>query len=132
MIPRLLIAVIGGLAITIGLLMFMDDVTNRYLLRDSTRYFRITDYIRAPDSGRQLPDIPVVPEDSPDRPQFDYPQDDEQPVDETPPWERPEEAQPSLEEQLVPEERQAAGLGFIRPNPDLELEDSRSIRTQAA
>ena len=132
MISRLLVAAIGGLVITIGLLLFMDDVTNRYLMRDATRYFRITDYIPAPDRGRQLPDVPVAPEAAPNRPEFDYPQEEEQPEGDTPPREGPEEAQPSLEEQLVPEERQAAGSGLIHPNPYLELEDSRSNRTEAA
>ena len=85
MITRLLFAVVGAVAITIGLLLFMDDVTGRYLLRDPTQYFRITDYFSAPDRGRQLPDVPVVPEIAPERPQFEYPQEEDQPADDEPP-----------------------------------------------
>ena len=108
MIPRLLFAATGAIAVTIGLLLLMDDVTSRYILRDSTQYFRITDYIPAPDRGRQLPDVPVVPQVAPDRPEFEHPEEEEQPADEILPWELPEEAAPSLEEQLNLEERQAA------------------------
>ena len=108
MIPRLLLAAFGAAAITIGLLLFMDDVTSRYLLRDTTQYFRITDYFPAPDRGRQLPDIPIIPETAPDRPQFENPEEEEQPGDEPVPWELLEEAVPNLEEQLILDERQAA------------------------
>ena len=115
MVSRLLLAVIGAAAITIGLLLLMDDVTSRYLLRDSTQYFRITDYLPAPDRGRQLPDVPVVPEAAPERPEFEQPEEEDQPADEIVPWELPEEAAPNLEEQLLPEERQAAVPGgFVR------------------
>jgi hypothetical protein len=108
MISRLLLAAFGAAAITIGLLLFMDDVTSRYLLRDSTQYFRITDYFPAPDRGRQLPDVPVVPESAPGRPEFERPEEEELPILEELPWELQEEAAPNLEEQLIPEERQAA------------------------
>lgn len=107
MISRVLLAAIGAVAITIGLLLFMDDVTSRYLMRDTTQYFRIMDYIPAPDRGRQLPDVPVIPESAPNRPQFDYPDDEEQPDENAPPWELLEEAVPNLEEQLITDERQA-------------------------
>ncbi len=107
MIPRLLLAAFGAAAITIGLLFFMNDVTSKYLLRDTTQYFRITDYFPAPDRGRQLPDIPVIPETAPDRPQFENPEEEELPVDEPMPWELLEEAAPNLEEQLILDERQA-------------------------
>lgn len=108
MIPRLLLAVLGAAAITIVLLLFMDDVTSRYLLRDTTQYFRITDFFPAPDRGRQLPDIPVIPETAPDRPQIEIPEEEELPGDEQLPWELLEEASPNLEEQLILDERQAA------------------------
>ena len=108
MIPRLMFAALGAIAVTIGLLLLMDDVTSRYILRDSTQYFRITDYIPAPDRGRQLPDVPVVPQIAPDRPEFEHPEEEEQPADEVLPWELPEEAAPNLEEQMILEERQAA------------------------
>ena len=108
MIPRLLFAALGAIAVTIGLLLVMDDVTSRYLLRDSTQYFRITDYFPAPDRGRQLPDIPVAPQIAPDRPEFEHLEEEGPPADEALPWELPEEAMPHLEEQLILEERQAA------------------------
>jgi len=69
MIARLLIAIGGAAVITVGLFLFMDHVANRFVLRDPTQYFAITDFIRAPDRGRQLPDVPVIPEAAPDRPQ---------------------------------------------------------------
>jgi len=72
MIVRLLVAIFGAVAITIGLFLFMNDVSNRFVLRDSTQYFAITDFIRAPDRGRQLPEIPVVPEATPERPQLEF------------------------------------------------------------
>lgn len=108
MISRLLLAALGAIAVTIGLLLFMDDVTSRYLLRDSTQYFRITDYFPAPDRGRQLPNVPVVPESAPVRPEFEHPEEEELPVHEELPWELQEEATPNLEEQLMLDERQAA------------------------
>ena len=108
MIARLLFAALGAIAVTIGLLLLMDDVTSRYILRDPTQYFRITDYIPAPDRGRQLPDVPVVPRVAPERPEFEHPEEEEQPADEALPWELPEDATPNLEDQLILEERQAA------------------------
>ena len=115
MISRLLLAALGGMTITIGLLLFMDDVTNRYLLRDTTQYFRITDYFPAPDRGRQLPDVPVVPETAPERPQLDVPQEEDRLDGEFPPWEElNEDAAPTLEEQLMLDERQAGGLNEPR------------------
>lgn len=77
MISRLLFAAAGAAAITIGLFLLMDDVTSRYLLRDSTRYFRITDYIPAPDRGRRLPDLPVAPGVAPERPRFEHQEGEE-------------------------------------------------------
>ena len=71
MISRLLIAVFGAAAITIGLLFFMNDVSNRFVLGDPIKYFSITDYIPAPDRGRQLPNITVAPEAAPLRPQLE-------------------------------------------------------------
>ena len=60
MISRILLAMFGAGAITITLLFFMNDMVNRFVLRDPTQYFAITDFIRAPDLGRQLPDVPIV------------------------------------------------------------------------
>jgi hypothetical protein len=71
MIVRLLVAIFGAAAITIGLFLFMNDVANRFVLRDPTQYFAIADFIRAPDRGRQLPEVPVIPEATPDRPQLE-------------------------------------------------------------
>ena len=72
MISRLLIAVFGAGAVTIGLLLFMNDVSTRFVLGDPIKYFSITDYISAPDRGRQLPTITVTPESAPNRPQLDF------------------------------------------------------------
>ena len=95
MAKRLIIAVVGALAITIGLFFFMDEVANRFVLRDPTQYFAITDYIRAPDRGRQLPDVPVVPEAAPERPEFEL--EEEGVV-----TEEIEVVAPPLEQQAVP------------------------------
>ena len=72
MISRILLATLGAGAITIGLFFFMNDVANRFVLRDPTQYFAITDFIRAPDRGRQLPDVPIIPEAAPDRPELEF------------------------------------------------------------
>ena len=72
MISRLLIAALGSVAVTIGLLLFMNDVSNRFVLGDPIKYFSITDYIAAPDLGRQLPSITVTPESAPNRPRLDF------------------------------------------------------------
>ena len=72
MISRLLIAAFGAVAVTIGLLLFMNDVSNRFVLGDPIKYFSITDYIAAPDLGRQLPSITVTPESAPNRPRLDF------------------------------------------------------------
>jgi hypothetical protein len=71
MISRILLAMFGAGAITITLLFFMNDMVNRFVLRDRTQYFAITDFIRAPDPGRQLPDVPIIPEAAPDRPELE-------------------------------------------------------------
>ena len=60
MISRILLAMFGAGAITVVLLFFMNDMVNRFVLRDPTQYFAITDFIRAPDLGRQLPDVPII------------------------------------------------------------------------
>ena len=70
-IIRYTIAFIGAAAITIALILFMNDLVGRFILRDPTRYFTITDYIPAPDRGRQLPDAPPSPAIAPDVPEFD-------------------------------------------------------------
>ena len=71
MISRILLAMFGAGAITVVLLFFMNDMVNRFVLRDPTQYFAITDFIRAPDLGRQLPDVPIIPEVAPDRPELE-------------------------------------------------------------
>ena len=70
-IIRYMIAFIGAAAITIALLLFMNDLVGRIFLRDPTRYFTITDFIPAPDRGRQLPDAPPSPAVAPNAPVFD-------------------------------------------------------------
>ena len=98
MISRILLAMLGAGAITIGLLFFMNDVSNRFVLRDPTQYFAITDYIRAPDRGRQLPDVPIIPEAAPDRPGLEFEEERALPVELAP-------LEPEMEV-VVPAERQ--------------------------
>jgi hypothetical protein len=71
-IARLLIALIGAAVITVGLLLFMNEAANRFVLRDPMLYFRIADFIPAPDRGRQRPEAPPSPELAPERPQLDF------------------------------------------------------------
>lgn len=69
---RLLIAIVGALAITVVLLFGMLEVTNEFRERDPTRYFMV-DFIEAPDRGRERPTLAPAPELPPERmrPQFD-------------------------------------------------------------
>lgn len=62
MITRYLIAFSGAAGITLGLFFFMNNVSERMQVGDGTLYFKITDFIPAPDPGRQLPGAPVLPE----------------------------------------------------------------------
>ena len=62
MIVRYLIAFSGAAGVTLGLLFFMNDVSERMEVGDGTLYFKITNFIPAPDPGRQLPEAPVLPE----------------------------------------------------------------------
>jgi hypothetical protein len=71
-IIRYAIAVIGAASITIALLLFMNNLVGRFLLRDPTQYFAITNYFPAPDRGRQLPDAPASPAVAPVAPELDY------------------------------------------------------------
>ena len=72
MIKRLLIASLGALTITIGLFLFMDYAADRFVLRDATKYFTITDFIPAPDRGRQLPTVRTTVDMPPERPEVEY------------------------------------------------------------
>ncbi|MGI9259152.1 MAG: hypothetical protein ACR2QQ_09965 [Gammaproteobacteria bacterium] len=65
---RYSVALAGALAITVAMLLFMNDLVSRFLERDATRYFSITSFIPAPDPGRQLPDAPPAPAQAPDAP----------------------------------------------------------------
>jgi hypothetical protein len=65
---RYTVALVGALAITVAMLLFMNDLVSRFLERDAIRYFSITSYIPAPDLGRQLPDAPPAPAQAPDAP----------------------------------------------------------------
>lgn len=71
MILRYLIAVIGALAITIGLLMFMNNITKRYVNRDPLRYFQIMDFIPGPDRSRERIAPPSDPRLAPDVPELE-------------------------------------------------------------
>ena len=72
MIVRYLIAAIGALVITIGLLVFMSDMTNRYVMDDPIRYFQIMDVIIGPDRGRQRVRPPSDPRLAPDVPELEF------------------------------------------------------------
>ncbi len=65
-IIRYAIAVIGAASITIALLLFMNNLVGRFLLRDPTQYFAITNYFPATDRGRKLPDAPASPAVAPE------------------------------------------------------------------
>lgn len=67
---RILTALLGGLVITIGLLLAMSEVTERFRERDPTEYFSI-DFIPW-TGGRRLPPAPPAPGTQPDRPRLDY------------------------------------------------------------
>jgi hypothetical protein len=71
MIIRYLIATLGALAITIGLLIFMKDVTTRYVNDDPIRYFRILDFIPGPDRGRERIQPPSDPRLAPSVPELE-------------------------------------------------------------
>ncbi len=88
----------GAGAITVVLLFFMNDMVNRFVLRDPTQYFAITDFIRAPDLGRQLPDVPIIPEVAPDRPELELVDEEALPIELVP-------LEPEMEI-LVPAENQ--------------------------
>ena len=67
---RLLIASIGGAIITLSILLGMSGIAEKFRERDPTRYFRIVDFIPAPD-GWQRPEFrdPTLP---PERAQLPY------------------------------------------------------------
>ena len=69
---RYCIAFVGAASVTIALLLFMNDLIGRFSVREPMRYFTITDFIPAPDRGRQLPDSPPVPAAAPDAPELDF------------------------------------------------------------
>jgi hypothetical protein len=93
---RYAIAFIGAVSITIGLLLFMNDLIGRFFVREPIQYFSITDYIPAPDRGRQLPDAPPAPSAAPAAPELEF-EPDEGVVMETPVVE-PDLATPATEQ----------------------------------
>ncbi len=65
---RLLIALVGAAVITSGMLLGMSEITHKFRDRDSTRYFRIVDFLPAPEGRRRLrrptqPDLPPERQD---------------------------------------------------------------------
>lgn len=52
MITRLLIAAVGAIVVTAGLLLGMDAVTSLFRSDTGERYFRITDVLPKPPPGR--------------------------------------------------------------------------------
>jgi hypothetical protein len=71
MLPRLVIALAGAIAVTLAMLWGMNAVTNLFRERDATRYFRVTDFIPAPDGPRK-PALPRTPEQAPESPGLEY------------------------------------------------------------
>jgi hypothetical protein len=72
MITRYLIATVGALAITLGLMWLMKDIAVRYVTRDPIRYFQIHDFIPAPDRGRERPQPPPDPRLAPGVPELEH------------------------------------------------------------
>ena len=66
------IAVVGAATITLALLLLMNDLVNRFILREPVEYFSIASFLPAPDRGRQLPDAPPSPAVAPDTPELEY------------------------------------------------------------
>jgi hypothetical protein len=58
MITRLLIAAVGAVIVTVGLLLAMDTVTSLFRSQSGERLFRITDILPKPPPGR--PERPEV------------------------------------------------------------------------
>ncbi|MBI79705.1 MAG: hypothetical protein VYC50_05840 [Pseudomonadota bacterium] len=73
-ILRYFLASLGGVAITITLFLFMHDGVTRFLLKDPIRYFTISNFIPAPDRGRQLPDAPLPVQIAPEKTIIDFDQ----------------------------------------------------------
>ncbi len=80
MIVRYLIAALGGLIITIGLLVFMRGLTERYVVDDPIRYFQIMDVFIGPDRGRQRVRPPSDPRLAPDVPDLEFDPLEERPA----------------------------------------------------
>ena len=68
---RYAIAFVGATSITIALLLFMNDLVNRFILREPVQYFAIANFFPAPDRGRRLPDAPTSPLAAPDAPELE-------------------------------------------------------------
>ena len=81
MIVRYLIAIIGAAVITVGLLVFMSDMTNRYVMDDPIRYFQIMDVFIGPESRRRrrVP-APTDPRLAPDVPDLEFDPLEERPA----------------------------------------------------
>jgi hypothetical protein len=88
MVLRYVIAALGALAVTIGLMLFMSDVTQRYVTKDPIRYFQIMDVIYNPDRGRQRVQPPSDPRLAPEVPELEH-----DPLQEAP---RPDPNDPTL------------------------------------
>lgn len=70
MVPRLLIAIVGGGLITSAMLIGMSQFAQRFKERDATEYFQISSFMPAPEGGR--PARPPAPATPPDRPRVEY------------------------------------------------------------
>ena len=69
-VARIVIASIGGAIITVSILLGMSGIAEKFRERDPTRYFRIVEFIPAPDGWRR-PEFrdPTLP---PERAQLPY------------------------------------------------------------
>lgn len=67
---RLPLAVLGAAAITIGLLLGMNEIAKKFRERDPTRYFTVTEFI--PAEGIRKPRLARNPEAQPERPSVLY------------------------------------------------------------
>lgn len=75
MVPRFLIAAIGGSLITSAMLLGMNHFAQALKAQDPTQYFQVADFFAAPADRR--PVRPAAPELPPERPQIHHslPQD---------------------------------------------------------
>ena len=70
MVPRFLIAAVGGSLITSAMLLGMNHFAQALQVRDPTQYFQVADFFAGPANRR--PTRPAAPDLPPERPQIQY------------------------------------------------------------